>query len=83
MEERLIGRVQKMLVQWQTQDLRCAKCKKIRANDFLEHCACSGEWVATMSRDGMVRELRVLDRVAEFHGLRMLGGVVSDILAMV
>lgn len=79
-EERLIGRVQKILVQWQTQDLRCGKCRKIRINDFMEHCACSGEWVATVSRDKIVKELRVFERAAAFYELKMLGEVVNTIL---
>ncbi len=79
-EERLIGRVQKALAEWQTQDLKCKKCKKIRVNDFMEHCGCSGEWMGTVEREGVVRKLRVLDRVAGFHGLKMLGGVVGNVL---
>ncbi len=79
-EERLIGRVQKMIVQWQTQDLRCAKCKKIRVNDFMDHCACSGAWELTVSRQKALKELRVLERVAAFHDLKMLGGVVNGML---
>lgn len=80
MEERLIGRVQKMLVQWQTQDLRCSKCAKIRINDFMEHCACSGEWVTTLSRNGLMAELQVFERVAGFYGLKMLKDVVAEVL---
>lgn len=82
-EERLIGRVQKMLVQWQTQDLRCAKCKKLRINDFMDYCACSGEWVATVSRDVILKELAISERVAKFYGLKMLGGVVGDVLGRI
>lgn len=80
LEERLISRVQRMLVQWQTQDLRCAKCHKIRINDFMEHCGCSGAWVATVSLEAVMAELRVLDRVADFYGLKMLARVVTDVL---
>jgi len=80
-EERLIGRVQKVLVEWQTQDLKCKKCKKIRFNDFMEHCGCSGVWVGMVDREVVVKELRVLNRVAGFHGLKMLGGVIGDVLA--
>lgn len=79
-EERLIGRVQKMLVQWQTQDLRCGKCRKIRINDFMEHCGCSGKWVVTLPREKTVKELRVLETVAASYGLKMLGGFVNDVL---
>ena len=80
LEEELIGRAQKMLVRWHTQDVRCAKCKKIRVNEFMEHCSCSGQWVATVSREAMVDELKVMDRVAGFYGLKMLSSVVGDML---
>lgn len=80
LEERLIGRVQRMLVQWHTQDLRCAKCNKIRISDFMDHCGCSGTWVSTVSFEAVMAELRVLDRVAEFYGLKMLAKVVTDVL---
>lgn len=80
LEERLIGRVQRMLVQWHTQDLRCAKCNRIRINDFMEHCGCSGTWVSTVSLEAVMSELRVLDRAAGFYGLKMLARVVADTL---
>ena len=80
-EEMLLARVQKMLVQWQTQDLKCAKCRKLRVNDFMDHCGCGGEWTGTVDRNAIVKDLRVLERVAGGYGLRMLGGVVSDVLA--
>ena len=80
-EERLIGRVHKTLVQWQTQDLKCGKCRKIRVNDFMEHCTCSGEWVVTVSREYIVKELTVSGRVAAFHDLKMLGEVIRGMLA--
>ena len=80
-EERLIGRVQKALVEWHTQDLKCGKCKKIRVNDFMEHCGCSGVWVGTVDREDVVRKLRVLERVSKIYKLKMLEGVVGDVLA--
>ena len=79
-EERLIARVQKMLVQWQTQDLICEKCRKMRVNDFLEHCWCSGTWVGTIDRKQVVAELKVLDSVSGWYGLSMLGNVVAGVL---
>jgi len=79
-EERLIARVQRVLVEWQTQDLQCGKCRKIRVNDFMEHCGCSGQWVASVDRSRVVREMKVLERVAASYGLRMLGQVVGEVL---
>lgn len=79
-EELLIARVQKMLVEWQTQDLKCRKCRRLRVNDFMDHCGCGGEWTGTVERGKVVRELKVLERVAGGYGMRMLGGVVGDVL---
>ena len=79
-EERLIARVQKVLVEWQTQDLKCKKCSKLRVNDFMEHCGCSGVWVGTVDREKVVAELRVLERVSGFYELSMLGEVVGGML---
>ena len=79
-EERLIGQVHKMLVEWSTQDLKCAKCKTIRVNDFMEHCGCSGAWVGTVDREKVVRKIKVLERVAGSYGLKMLASVVGGIL---
>ena len=79
-EESLIGRVQRALVEWETQDLKCAKCRKIRVNEFMEHCGCGGEWAGSVGRESVVEALSVLGRVAGFYGLRMLGGVVEDVV---
>ena len=79
-EERLIGQIQKTVVQWQTQDLKCGKCRSVRVNEFMEHCGCSGVWVGTVNREKVVEGLRVMERVAEVYGLRMLKGVVEDVL---
>ncbi|KAK4556442.1 DNA polymerase epsilon catalytic subunit [Recurvomyces mirabilis] len=80
-EERLLGEVQKMVVQWMTQDLKCKKCSRIRTNDFMDHCACAGEWITTVKRDEMVRTLRVHERVAAFYRLQMLERVLSSVMA--
>ena len=79
-EESLIGRVERMVVQWQIQDLKCRKCKVLRVNDFLEHCPCGGEWVETVDREKMVGEMRVLEGVAKGCGLKMLEEVVGGVL---
>lgn len=78
-EERLLGEVQKVVLQWTTQDLKCGKCARIRANDFMDHCSCAGEWVTTVKRDEVVKSLRVHRSVALFYGFRMLEDVVNSV----
>ena len=80
LEERLIASVQAMIGEWAGQDLKCVKCRSVRVNDFMEHCACSGQWGESVDREGLVRRLRVMGNVARVGGLRMLGVVVEEVL---
>ena len=79
-EEILIGQVHGLIVAWQTQDLKCAKCGSLKISDFMEHCSCSGEWVVTIQQKEVVKKLRVLVSAAKFHGLKLLEGVAEEVL---
>lgn len=80
-EERLLCMVESWVVEWATQDLKCARCGALRVNDLMEHCTCSGEWKEIASRGGIVRKLSVMRKVAKYYGLRMLGDVVEGLFA--
>ena len=45
----------------------------------MEHCGCGGRWIGTVSKKEVEWKLGVLGNVAEFHGLRMLGGVLEGV----
>ncbi|KAK9466183.1 hypothetical protein V1512DRAFT_279446 [Lipomyces arxii] len=77
-EEHLICNVETMLTTYQTQDLRCAKCKQIRGDYLSEHCACSGAWEGTIAAEGVEKKLQVYRRVAEYYELRMLQNLMSS-----
>jgi DNA polymerase epsilon subunit 1 len=79
-EEQLVSDVQRLLLEWSVQDLKCGKCKRLRSNEFMEHCACAGEWVATKDRADIRRRLNVYRGVGALFGLRMLEGVVDECL---
>jgi DNA polymerase epsilon subunit 1 len=80
-EERLVGRIQALFAQWVTQDLKCVKCKRLRVNEFMEHCACAGEWVGTaVSKGEILRRLDVAGNVARWYNLGMLEEVVKEAL---
>ncbi|KAL1987179.1 hypothetical protein VTN96DRAFT_4511 [Rasamsonia emersonii] len=79
-EEKLIGQVHGLVVAWQTQDLKCSKCGGLKVSAFMEHCSCSGTWVATMDRNEVMRKLRVMVSAAKFHGLKLLEGVAEGVL---
>jgi DNA polymerase epsilon subunit 1 len=79
-EEQLVSEVQKVVLEWCTQDLKCSKCKRLRSNEFMEHCTCAGEWVGTKNRGEIKKKLGVYNNVAGFYGLRMLESVVQECL---
>ncbi|KAL2151114.1 hypothetical protein VTH82DRAFT_6212 [Thermothelomyces myriococcoides] len=79
-EERLLGEVEGLVVQWTTQDLKCARCGALRVNEFMEHCTCSGEWKENVNKGEVKKRLGVYRNVAKFYGLRMLGDVVEGVL---
>ncbi|KAI9797963.1 MAG: DNA polymerase epsilon catalytic subunit [Piccolia ochrophora] len=79
-EEHLVGRVQKVVVEWAVMDLKCGKCGKVKVDDFREFCTCSGQWVGGKARTEVEKLLKVCGRVAEALGLRVLGEVVRGIV---
>jgi len=79
-EERLISMVERVVTEWNTQDLKCGRCGGVRVNDFMEHCSCSGQWVETVKMEEVVKRMRVFKNVAAGYGLRMLGVVVGEVL---
>ena len=83
LEERMIGEVEGMIVEWQTQDLKCSKCGGMNVTEFMEHCPCSGSWVGTMDRGAVEKKLKVFKSVAEFYGLHMLTTVTNGVLEQI
>ncbi|EGP83629.1 unnamed protein product [Zymoseptoria tritici ST99CH_3D1] len=79
-EEKLLAEVQRLVVQWMTQDLKCKKCKRVRTNEFMDHCGCAGEWIGTVKREDVVKVLKVYEQVARFYELRMLESVVGSVV---
>ena len=80
-EELLIGQVQGMIVEWQTQDLKCSKCSSLKVSEFMDHCSCSGAWAATVDVKEIEKKLQVLQSAAQFHDMALLAKVVGDVLA--
>jgi DNA polymerase epsilon subunit 1 len=82
-EEKMIGHLQQMVTAYNTQDLKCSKCGRLKENEFEEHCRCSGQWATTMDRPALLKKLAVYKSAAEFYGFDMLLSVATGILEMV
>lgn len=80
LEEKLIGQVRGLIVEWQSQELKCTKCGRSRVGEYTEYCFCSGSWVGSMDGESIQEQLRVTKSAARFYGLRMLESVIGRIL---
>ncbi|RMD43043.1 hypothetical protein DV735_g2091, partial [Chaetothyriales sp. CBS 134920] len=79
LEEELIARVEREIVAWQLQDVKCAKCGGLMGDDAVlkEHCGCGGNWVGVGNRKQVKQRVDVAARVARVYGLRLLDAVLE------
>ncbi|GAA5932437.1 hypothetical protein JCM1841_000581 [Sporobolomyces salmonicolor] len=82
-EALIIESLQRRVVSYQLQDLRCGRCKTMKAENLRSHCDCSGEYVMAETKQELLRRLQVTANVAEFHKLSTLLSVVEWLRTMV
>ncbi|KAI1296371.1 DNA polymerase epsilon catalytic subunit [Mortierella claussenii] len=80
-EESMVAIVERMTSQYQTQDLKCVKCRRVKVDFLGEWCECSGEFVTALGRVEYLRKMKVFDNIAEFYGLSLLKEVISWMLS--
>lgn len=76
-EALIIDSLQRRVVSYQLQDLRCGKCKTMKSENLRSHCDCSGEYQMSETRQDLVKRLQVTSRVADFHNLQILATAVE------
>ncbi|KAH9255454.1 hypothetical protein BASA81_006573 [Batrachochytrium salamandrivorans] len=77
-ESNLVDICHRRALAFQLQDLVCVKCRTIRSDNLSEFCACSGQWQwAQITSEEFATSLRPFARVAEYHGMEWLDGVVQ------
>lgn len=77
-EQRLINIVRKRLLTWQLQDLKCERCKMVRAEEIREHChECSGKLAPELSREEFSRRMKVFVNIGQFYDMEMLADVME------
>lgn len=80
MEGRLMHVVQKKLVRYVMQDVRCTKTNRIATRALSALSDSSQSLKLDVSRTETLRELRLLRRLAELHGLEILNETIVGIL---
>lgn len=76
-EESMVSIVERMVDQYQMQDLKCVKCRRVKADHLGEWCECSGRFVTVLGRNDYLRKMRVFENIAEFYGLSLLKEIVA------
>ncbi|KAF9330439.1 DNA polymerase epsilon catalytic subunit [Podila minutissima] len=79
-EESMVAIVEQMVNQYQMQDLKCVKCRRVKADHLGEWCECSGRFVTVLGRNEYLRKLKVFENISEFYGLALLKEIVGWIL---
>ncbi|GAA6015444.1 hypothetical protein JCM8202_002471 [Rhodotorula sphaerocarpa] len=76
-EALIIDALQRRMVSYQLQDLRCGKCRTMKSENLRSHCVCAGEYRMAETRQELARRVQVTSNVAEFHGLQTLASMLD------
>jgi DNA polymerase epsilon subunit 1 len=77
-EQKLVNIVRKRLLTWQVQDIKCERCKLVRAEEILGNCAeCTGKLVTEIDKSLFQRRMKVFQNIAEFYEMNLLKEVVG------
>ncbi|XP_067618241.1 DNA polymerase epsilon catalytic subunit 1 [Eurosta solidaginis] len=79
-EMRIIDVVQRKIMSYVLQDLRCLRCNEIKRENLAEYCPCAGEFVPLISGTEIKRLLQTFKRVAEYHKMQLLQETVEQII---
>ncbi|SCU95828.1 LAFA_0G02542g1_1 [Lachancea sp. 'fantastica'] len=79
LQEYLIQTLQIELQDYYVQDLRCAKCNKIKDDLMSAHCPCSGSWKNSISESVLTEKLATYKKVAYFYNYELLSSAVSNL----
>lgn len=81
-EIRLLDVIQRKIMSYTLQDLRCERCKQIKRENIAEFCPCGGSFVNLISTDEIKRILDTFMQVADDHKMELLKENVCWILKL-
>lgn len=80
LETRLIDMVQKQSVAFILQDLKCVKCRGVKATNMARYCTCAGNFAYTVSMNDFSDKLKTYRNVASHYKLTLLEETVNWIM---
>jgi DNA polymerase epsilon subunit 1 len=79
LEEELIESLRKTAVNYYNQDLKCAKCHKVKDDEMSSYCSCSGSWVETYPKKEIITNIGIYDNIADHYDFRLLKDLIDDV----
>ena len=79
-EYRIMDVVQRKLMSYTLQDLRCVRCKQIKRENLAEFCACGGSFENIISAKEIKKLLITFLGVSEEHKMELLKHMVEHVL---
>ena len=79
-ENKLVVLLQNKIKDFETQDLKCNKCRMNKGNLLSRYCACSGKYVPTRNKKEFLKFLETIFEVAKFHEFLYLQELVFPLL---
>ncbi len=79
-EQTVIDGLLQQNMAFQLQDLVCAKCRMVKAENASAFCHCSGRFEETVSGSALLSRISTAHRLAEFHHLEQLQEITTWLL---
>ncbi|EDV91605.1 GH12980 [Drosophila grimshawi] len=79
-EMRMIDVLQRKVMSYVLQDLRCVRCNEIKRENLAEFCTCAGNFVPLISGKEIETLLNTFNNVASYHKMQLLQQTVQQAL---
>ncbi|XP_030369181.1 DNA polymerase epsilon catalytic subunit A [Scaptodrosophila lebanonensis] len=80
-EMRMIDVVQRKMMSYVLQDLRCARCNEIKRDNLAEFCTCAGNFVPLIGGKDIEALLHTFTKVAGYHKMQLLQQTVQQVIS--
>uniref|UniRef100_A0A336MSN0 DNA polymerase epsilon catalytic subunit n=1 Tax=Culicoides sonorensis TaxID=179676 RepID=A0A336MSN0_CULSO len=78
-EMRIIDVVQRKIMSYTLQDLRCVRCKQIKRENMAPFCTCAGDFENLISKSQVKKLLTTFTEVADKHEMILLKELIQNI----
>jgi len=79
-EMRMLDALQRKMMSYVLQDLRCSRCSEIKRENLAEFCTCAGNFVPLISGKDIQTLLGTFNKVAANHKMQLLQQTVHQAL---